>query len=89
MPEKPKPESSAPERDPLAGRAWQAPPQGRLQSFGRRIGETGRLMVGVPDYDVYRAHMSANHHDKPAMSYAEFFDNRQKARYGGGLSRCC
>ncbi|QLP98823.1 MAG: YbdD/YjiX family protein [Rhodoblastus sp.] len=46
-------------------------------------------MVGVPDYDVYLAHMRATHPDKPAMSYAEFFDNRQKARYGGGMSRCC
>jgi len=68
---------------------WQAPRKGRLQTFVARLCETGRLMVGVPNYDVYRAHMAATHPDKPAMTYAEFFDNRQKARYGGSMSRCC
>jgi uncharacterized short protein YbdD (DUF466 family) len=31
------------------------------------------------------------HPDRPIMSYAEFFRNRQEARYGGkgGTARCC
>jgi uncharacterized short protein YbdD (DUF466 family) len=57
---------------------------------GRYLGQTLRLMVGVPDYDGYLAHMKLNHPDVPAMSYAEFFRNRQDARYGGkGRIGCC
>lgn len=57
------------------------------------IRDSARLMVGVPRYDVYVAHMAEKHPGEPAMSYAEFFRNRQDARYGGGaskgISRCC
>lgn len=81
--------SGAPAPAALDGLDWRAPPKGRLQTFVARLCETGRLMVGVPNYDAYVAHMGANHPDKPVMTYREFFDNRQKARYGGGMSRCC
>ena len=49
-------------------------------------------MVGVPSYDAYAEHMRRAHPDKPAMTYAEFFRDRQAARYGGGGGgglRCC
>ena len=78
-----------PEPDALDALGWSAPPRGRLRTFVSRLCETGRLMIGVPDYETYVAHMAAKHPDKPAMSYRDFFDNRQKARYGGGMSRCC
>jgi uncharacterized short protein YbdD (DUF466 family) len=50
-----------------------------------------RLMVGQPDYEVYVQHMRRAHPDRPVMSYAEFFRDRQEARYGGkgGSGRCC
>ena len=51
-----------------------------------------RLIVGVPRYEDYVAHMARTHPDQAPMSYAEFFRDRQAARYGGakgGGLRCC
>lgn len=48
-----------------------------------------RLMIGMPEYDVYVAHMKEAHPDKEIMSYEAFFRERQEARYGGKISRCC
>ncbi|BDD91777.1 YbdD/YjiX family protein [Pandoraea sp. XJJ-1] len=57
---------------------------------GRYLGQAMRLMVGLPDYDTYVAHMQATHPDQPVMSYEAFFRERQEARYGGkGGGRCC
>lgn len=57
---------------------------------GRYLGQAMRLMVGLPDYDTYVAHMQATHPDQPVMSYEVFFRERQEARYGGkGGGRCC
>ena len=62
-----------------------------LGKFGAYLGQTARLMVGLPDYDNYMNHMQANHPDQNAMSYEEFFRERQEARYGGNgkIARCC
>ncbi|MCP3099890.1 YbdD/YjiX family protein [Myxococcus sp. K15C18031901] len=49
---------------------------------------TARLMIGVPDYDTYVAHMRLKHPERPVMSYAEFFNERMAARYRAG-GRCC
>ena len=46
-------------------------------------------MVGVPDYGSYVAHMKATHPDQPPMSYEAFFRERQAARYGSRMGRCC
>ena len=49
-------------------------------------------MVGFPDFDTYREHMARTHPDQPAMTYEQFFRERQAARYGGAdgrMSRCC
>ena len=58
-----------------------------IGKFGAYLGQTARLMVGLPDYDVYLTHMQEQHPDKTAMTYEE----RQDARYGGNgrMSRCC
>ena len=40
-------------------------------------------MVGVPEYDIYVAHMQDKHPGQPVMSYEKFFRERQEARYGG------
>jgi len=58
---------------------------------GRYLAQSFRLMVGVPDYGTYLAHMEATHPGKPVMSYADFFRERQAARYGGAgrMGRCC
>jgi uncharacterized short protein YbdD (DUF466 family) len=51
--------------------------------------QTARLIVGVPDYDVYLAHMRRAHPEKTPMSREAFFEERMQARYGRGASRCC
>lgn len=62
----------------------------KLATILRRLAETGRLMVGVPSYRAYVAHMAAAHPSRPVMSEAAFFRNRQEARYGGrNGGRCC
>jgi uncharacterized short protein YbdD (DUF466 family) len=56
------------------------------------VTKTARLMVGVPDYETYVAHRQVNHPNKPIMTYAEFFRERQEARYAVGKGRfrgCC
>jgi uncharacterized short protein YbdD (DUF466 family) len=49
-------------------------------------------MIGVPDYDTYVAHTRAKHPGKSVLTYAEFFRERQAARYAVGNGRfkgCC
>ncbi|VFR37586.1 COG2879, Hypothetical small protein yjiX [plant metagenome] len=68
----------------LSGAARQA---GRVGGY---LGQTLRLMVGVPDYETYCEHMRLNHPDQEPLSYDAFFRNRQDARYGGkGRIGCC
>ncbi|QFZ87149.1 putative selenoprotein [Variovorax paradoxus] len=57
--------------------------------IARSIKQSLRLMVGLPDYDVYLTHMMATHPDRAPMSYEDFFRERLEARYGGGKGRCC
>ncbi len=67
-------------------------PRARVSAFLRCVCDGARLMVGVPNYEAYAEHMRRTHPDKPAMTYAEFFRDRQAARYGGGGGgglRCC
>ena len=47
-----------------------------------------RRIIGIPDYDAYVAHLHARHPDRPIPTRAEFFAERQQARYRGG-GRCC
>jgi uncharacterized short protein YbdD (DUF466 family) len=64
----------------------------RLKAFGKLLGQAGRMLVGMPDYDNYVEHMRNRHPDQPVMSYEAFFRERQQARYGGGKGRpvrCC
>jgi uncharacterized short protein YbdD (DUF466 family) len=65
---------------------------GQLSAFGKCLGQCAKLMIGVPDYDAYVAHMRATHPDREVMTYEAFFRERQNARYGDGGSRtlrCC
>jgi len=62
-----------------------------ITRVARYLGQTMRLMVGVPEYETYVAHMRDTHPNQPVMSYQEFFRERQEARYGGNgkVTRCC
>jgi len=55
------------------------------------LGQSMRLMVGLPEYSTYVTHMEETHPGEPMMSYEEFFRERQEARYGGNgkVGRCC
>jgi uncharacterized short protein YbdD (DUF466 family) len=61
----------------------------RLRALWRFLAQTGRLIVGVPDYDRYLAHMRHAHPAIAPMTREAFFANRLQARYGRGASRCC
>ncbi|EKU79592.1 uncharacterized short protein YbdD (DUF466 family) [Massilia sp. UYP32] len=62
---------------------------GALKQAGNYLGQSLRLMVGLPEYDTYLAHMERTHPDQPPMTYEEFFRERQDARYGGSRASCC
>ena len=62
---------------------------GALAQAGRYLGQSMRLMVGLPEYDTYLAHMERTHPDQRPMTYEEFFRERQEARYGGSRASCC
>lgn len=63
-----------------------------LSRLMRGIGDCGRLMVGLPNYENYLLHSRDCHPDLTPMSEAEFARDRQAARFGeggrGGF-RCC
>jgi uncharacterized short protein YbdD (DUF466 family) len=61
----------------------------RFGGLLRCLCDGARLMVGVPRYEDYLAHMARTHPGKPVMSYAEFVRDRQSARYGSNGLRCC
>ncbi|MGN6153209.1 MAG: YbdD/YjiX family protein [Lysobacteraceae bacterium] len=60
-----------------------------LRAAWRWLAQTGRLIVGVPDYDLYVAHLRRRHPDRVPMTREAFFADRVQARYGRGSSRCC
>lgn len=62
---------------------------GDLSKMGKYLGQAARLMVGVPDYETYAAHVRQTHPNQPVMSYEEFFRMRQDTRYSDGVGRCC
>lgn len=82
-------------RDASSGQAEEATAfslRDSLTAFGKCFCQGARLMVGVPDYDTYVAHIRRTHPDQEPMTYAAFFRERQDARYGGsgkGGFRCC
>lgn len=60
-----------------------------LRSMLDRIAVAARLAVGMPDYGRYLAHMRSAHPERRPLEYAEFFRERQAARYGRSATRCC
>ena len=61
----------------------------KLAQAGRYLGQSMRLMVGLPEYDTYVSHMETTHPGQPMMTYEEFFRERQEARYGSAKSGGC
>jgi uncharacterized short protein YbdD (DUF466 family) len=62
----------------------------KLKNLKDHLFQTGRMMIGLPDYERYVEHMRAQHPDQYCMTYEEFFRERQQARYSGKSSgKCC
>ena len=58
--------------------------------FWQRALQGARLMVGVPDYDAYVAHLREKHPDVRPLTREDFVRAAQNRRYGrGGGGRCC
>jgi len=60
-----------------------------VQAMRWRIVAIARALMGAPDYERYLVHHTSHHADSPLLSRAEFFAQRQSARFGRGASRCC
>ncbi|AEG50535.1 protein of unknown function DUF466 [Sphingobium chlorophenolicum L-1] len=61
-----------------------------MSLFLHKLRQMARMMVGVPDYDIYLRHMREHHPDHAAMDRITFFRERQEARYGGkNGGKCC
>ncbi len=61
-----------------------------LSEAARSARAAAELVVGLPDYDHYVAHLRATHPGDAVMSRDAFFRARQNARFGsGGGLRCC
>ena len=54
--------------------------------YGVRL---ARQIIGVPDYEIYIAHLRTHHPQRALPTYREFFEERQSARYKSGGERCC
>lgn len=62
-----------------------------IQLIWQRLQQSFRLMVGVPDYQTYLAHMEKNHPDLTAMDEKTFHRYCVDARYPSatnGMKKC-
>jgi len=70
--------------------AWLAHNLARwTQRAWRAAARAARLAIGIPDYEVYVAHMREHHPGAPPMDRGAFVLERMQARYGKGRARCC
>lgn len=64
---------------------------GRMLTLIKRLQQSFRLMVGIPDYDTYLDHMLSHHPDLEPMDEKTFFRYCIEARYPGNgrkMNRC-
>jgi len=61
----------------------------RARRAWRAATRAARLAIGIPDYEVYVAHMREHHPGAPPMDRGAFVLERMQARYGKGRARCC
>lgn len=73
--------------DRIDAMALALPEAGRY--FARSLKQSLRLMVGLPDYDVYLTHMAATHPDRPPMSYEALLSASGWRRATARARRCC
>ena len=61
----------------------------KIRYATKLIFKTARLMVGMPDYEAYLQHMARHHPLETPKAPADFFIERQNARYNITHGRCC
>ena len=61
----------------------------RMAGLWRTATRAANLMIGLPDYEGYVAHVRRHHPERQPMSRDEFFRNRQAARYDAAGGRGC
>lgn len=65
---------------------------GKMLTLLKRLQQSFRLMVGIPDYATYVGHMKEHHPDITPMDEKAFFRYCIEARYPGGnggkMTRC-
>jgi len=54
-----------------------------------RVAAVVRRIIGVPDYDIYLAHMRGHHPDVVPMSRERFVATQMQARFEKPGARCC
>lgn len=66
-----------------------ASPVSRPLSLWRRASQFGAMLVGVPDYECYVAHMRERHPALVPMTREQFVRSRMEARLGAkGTGKC-
>jgi uncharacterized short protein YbdD (DUF466 family) len=53
------------------------------------IARVARRVLGVPDYETYRAHLREAHPTATPLSRDEFVSRRLSERYSKPGARCC
>ena len=89
LPAAPVPQSETEHAGHVSGQQTAQGPKYALRRFFSGVRETANMMIGIPSYENYLAHMASRHPSIPPMSEIEFFRNRQEARYGAGRAGCC
>lgn len=62
----------------------------RIATLFKRLQQSFRLMVGVPDYDTYLEHMKMHHSELTPMDAKTFYRYCVDARYpsSGNMKKC-
>lgn len=61
----------------------------RPLSLWRHAGRFGAMLVGVPDYDAYVAHVRERHPELVPMTREQFVRSRMEARLGAKTPGKC
>jgi uncharacterized short protein YbdD (DUF466 family) len=61
----------------------------RIARAWRALVAAARRIARIPDYDAYVAHLRAHHPERAIPGAANFFADRQQARYRTGGGSCC
>ena len=63
--------------------------ESRIGMAWTRVTQTARALCGLPDYDAHVAHCREHHPERTPPSRADFYREREAARYARGRNRCC